>query len=81
MAEDVAEPAAEQEETAEGQQVGVHDPGERGLGEAEVLADRRQRHSDDRHVEDDHQVAQAQHDECQPAVASLDAQRSFISCL
>ena len=64
---------------AEGQQVGVHDPGERGLGEAEVLADRRQRHSDDRHVEDDHQVAQAQHDECQPAVASLDVQRSLSS--
>ena len=31
VAEEVAEPAAEQQEAAEGEQVGVHDPGERGL--------------------------------------------------
>ena len=57
VAEEVAEPAAEQEEAAEGEQVGVHDPRERGLGEAEVLADRRQGDVHDRRVEDDHQVA------------------------
>ena len=43
MAEEVAEPAAQQQEAAEGEQVRVHHPGERRLGEAEVLADRRQR--------------------------------------
>ena len=31
MAVEVAEPAAEQEKAAEGEQVRVHDPGERGL--------------------------------------------------
>ena len=36
VAVEVAEPAAEQQEAAERQQVGVHDPGERRLGEAEV---------------------------------------------
>ena len=41
--EEVAQPAAEQQEAAEGEQVGVDDPGERRLGEAEVLPDRRQR--------------------------------------
>ena len=56
VAEQVAEPAAQQQEAAEGQQVGVHDPGERGLGEAEVVPDRRQRDVHDRRVEHDHQV-------------------------
>ena len=37
LAVEVAEPAAEQEEAAEGQQIRVHDPGERGLGEAEIV--------------------------------------------
>ncbi len=34
VAEEVAEPAAEQQETAEGEQIGVDDPGERRLREA-----------------------------------------------
>ena len=37
VAEEVAEPAAEQQEAAEGEQVGVHDPRERRLREAEVF--------------------------------------------
>ena len=40
-AEQVAEPAAEQQEAAEREQVRVHDPGERGVREAEVAPDRR----------------------------------------
>ena len=55
VAEEVAQPAAEQQEAAEGQQVRVHDPGERGVRKAEVLLDRRQRDVHDRHVEHDHQ--------------------------
>ena len=55
VAVEVAEPPAEQQEAAEGEQIGVHDPGERGLREAEVLPDRRQRDVHDRRVEDDHQ--------------------------
>ena len=71
VAEQVAEPAAEQQEAAERQQVGVHDPGERRLREAEVLADRRQRDADDRHVEHDHQVAEADDQKCEPAGAGV----------
>ena len=70
--EEVAQPAAEQQKAAEREQVGVHDPGERRLGEAEVLPDRRQRDTDDRHVEHDHQVAQAEDVECEPAGAVVD---------
>ena len=69
VAEQVAEPPAEQEEAAERDEVRVHDPRERLVGEAEVLADRRQRHADDRHVEDDHEVAEAEHEQCEPAFA------------
>ena len=67
VAEQVAEPAGQQQEAAEGQQVGVDHPGQRGLGEAEVGADRGQRDVHDALVEHDHQVAQAQHVERQPA--------------
>ena len=60
-AEQVAEAAAQEQEPAEGQEVRVHDPCQRGLREAEIVADRRQRDVHDRRVEDDHQVAQAEH--------------------
>ena len=65
--EQVTEPAAEQEKAAEREQVGVDHPRERGLREAEIGADRRQRDVHDRRVEHDHQVAEAQHDQRQPA--------------
>ena len=67
VAVQVAEPAAEQEEAAAGQQVGVDDPDQRRLGEAEVGADRGQRDVDDRHVEHDHQHAEADDAEGEPA--------------
>ncbi len=67
VAEQVAEPAGEQQEAAERQQVGVDDPGQRGLREAEVGLDRGQRHVDDAHVQHDQQVAQAERVERQPA--------------
>ena len=67
--EEIAEAATEQKEAAEGDQVRVHDPREGLLGEAEVLANRRQRDADDRHVEDDHQVAEAENQEGEPAGA------------
>ena len=37
------------------------------LGEAEIDADRRQRHIYDRRIEDDHQIAKTQHDERPPS--------------
>jgi len=67
MAEEIAEPSAEQQKAAEGEEVGVHDPGKRGLGEAEILPDRRKRDVHDRRVEYDHQSAQAEDDQREPA--------------
>ena len=75
VAQQVAEPAAQQQEAAEGQQVGVDDPGQRRLAEAEVVADRRQRDVHDALVEHDHQVAEAQHVERQPAGATAGVRR------
>ena len=65
--EEVTEPAAEQQEPAEREQIGVHDPGEGRLREVEVFPDRRQRDADDRHVEHDHEVAEADDEKCEPA--------------
>ena len=60
-------PAGEQQQAAEGDQVGVDDPGEVALGEAEVVLDRGQRDVDDRRVEDDHQHPRAEDVEGEPA--------------
>ena len=81
VAEQVAEAAAEQEEPAEGQQVGVHDPGERGLVEAEILPDRRQGDVHDRRVEHDHQRAETEDDECVPAFATVHAHGLLLTSL
>ena len=71
VAEQIAEPAAEEEKAAEGEEIGVHDPGQRGLGEAQIRPDRRQRHVHDRGVQDDHQIAEAENDQREPACASI----------
>ena len=55
-AEQVARPGPEQEQAAEGEDVGVQHPGERARREAQALLDVRQGHVDDRRVEDDHQL-------------------------
>jgi hypothetical protein len=59
MAEEIPQPPGEEEEAAEREQVGVRDPGERALREAEILSDRRERNPHDRHVQDDHEVTEA----------------------
>ncbi len=69
---EVAEPAAEEEEPAAGEQVCVEDPDQRRLAEAEVSADRGQRDVDDRRVEHDHQHAEADDGEREPAARSGD---------
>jgi hypothetical protein len=69
VTEEIAQPAGEKEESAEGQKVRICDPRERALGEAEILADRGQRDAHDRHVEDDHQRAEADDDQREPAVS------------
>jgi len=75
VTEQVAQPAAEQEKAAEGEQVRVHDPGERGLGEAEILSDRRQCDVHDRRVEHDHHIPQAEDDEREPALPAVQTHR------
>ncbi len=66
LAVEVPEAAGQQQKAAERQQIRVHDPRERGLGEAEVGPNRRQRHVHDRRVEDDHQISQAEQVQGQP---------------
>ena len=63
MSEEIAEAAAEQQEAPERDQVGIDDPRKRLLGKAQVFTNRRQRHADDRHVENDHQIAEAENEE------------------
>ena len=65
-AEQVGHAAAEQQEAAEEQRVGVDDPREVVLGEVEVAADRRQRDVDDGCVEDDDELRQRQQRERDP---------------
>jgi hypothetical protein len=62
---------AEQEEAAEGEHVGVHDPRQGGLGEAEIRPDRGERHIHDRRIEHDHQGRQAEDDQCEPACSGV----------
>jgi DNA-binding HxlR family transcriptional regulator/putative sterol carrier protein len=73
VAKEVAQPAAEQEKAAEGDQVGVHHPGERGLRKAQILSNRGEGDVHDRRVEDDHEVAEAKDEEREPARAALQA--------
>jgi hypothetical protein len=75
-AEEITQPPAEEQETAEGEQIGVHDPRERFLGEAEILADRGERDVHDCPVEDDHQIAQAQDEQGKPAAAAFHGHRT-----
>ena len=65
----VAEPAGQQQEAAEGDQVAVDHPREVRLGEVQVALDRGQRDVHDRRVEDHHQLAEAEHGERDPAPA------------
>ena len=78
MAEQVAQPPAEQQEAAEGEQVRVHDPGERRLREAEVVPDRRQRDVHDRAVQDDHQIAEAEDVEGEPPSSHVQVGHGLI---
>ena len=66
-ADEVAEPSGEQQQAAERDQVRVDHPREVALREVQVLLDGRKRHVHDRRVEHDHQHADAQHVERQPA--------------
>ena len=67
----VAGAPAEQEEAAEEQRVGVDDPLQARLGEAEVGLDRRQRDVHDRRVEDHHELREADEDEDEPGVDAV----------
>src|SRR6185312_4323253 len=67
-AEQVGGASAEQQEAAEEQRVGVHHPGERRVGEAEVGLDGGQRDVHDRRVEHDHELAEADDDQREPGI-------------
>ena len=57
-AEEVGESASQQEQTAEGDHVGVEHPREVVLVKAQVLLDVGQGDADDRRVHDDHELGQ-----------------------
>jgi hypothetical protein len=71
LADQVAEAAGQEQQSTEGDHVGVDDPGQVALAEAEVVLDRGERDVHDRDVEHDHQHAHAQHHEGDPARAVL----------
>ena len=66
--EEVAGAAAEQQEPAEEEGVGVHDPLEIRLAQIEIRLDRRKRDVDDGRVEDDHELGDADEDEDDPGI-------------
>lgn len=68
--EHIGQPPAEQQQTAEGHDVGVEHPRERLGGEAEVALDVRQSHSDDRGVHDDDELRSGDQYEAEPALRS-----------
>src|SRR5829696_3737088 len=64
--EEVAEAACEEEQAPEGDQVAVDHPGQARLAEVQVGLDRGKGDVDDRRVEDDHQLPQADDEEGDP---------------
>jgi hypothetical protein len=66
-AEQIGDPAAEQQQTAEGQRVGGDHPLAVVVGEAQVSLGGRQRDVHDGHVEHDHQLSDADDGEDEPA--------------
>ena len=66
-AEEIADPAAEEEQRAERQRVGGDDPLARVVAEAEVLLRARQGDVHDGRVEDDHQLRHGDDREDEPA--------------
>ena len=67
--EQIAEPSGQQQEAAEGDQERADDPGEVCLAEMQVMLNGGQRDVHDRHVEDDHQLREAHHEQRRPALA------------
>ena len=70
-AEQVGDPAAEQQQAAERERVGGDDPLAVVVGEPEVLLGGGERDVDDRHVEHDQQLGDADDDEDQPAAVVM----------
>jgi hypothetical protein len=69
-AEDVTGPAAEQQQAAERQRVGVHHPLEPGAREAERVLDVWQRHVHDRGVQHHHELRGGDDHQGEPEMAS-----------
>ena len=65
-AEKVGRSPAEEEETGKGERVGIEHPLQLGLRKAKAVLDRRQRHIDDRHVEQHHELGHAGQGEHNP---------------
>jgi hypothetical protein len=66
-AEQVGQPPAEQQKAARHQHVAVNHPRQPGVRERQVMLDSWERHVDDRYVDDEHELDQAEHRERPPA--------------
>ena len=76
-ADEVADPPGQQEQAAEGDEVGVDDPREVRGGKAEVALDRGQGDADDGLVDDGHERRRAQQSQCEtPVAGDRDGSRS-----
>ena len=78
-ADDVGDPAADQQQRAEGQRVGGDDPLAGVVGEREVGLRGRQRDVHDRRVEHDHQLGDAEDGEDPPALGVAGARRIEVA--
>ncbi len=72
MTVDIPQATAQQQESAEGQHVGVHHPHERRLREVQITPDGGQRHVHDRRVQHDHEHSEAQDDEGPPTLSTFE---------
>ncbi len=75
----VSDPAAEQQQPAEGQRVGGEHPLPVGVGDAQVGLRRRKRDVHDRRVEDDHQLGDRDHGQGEPALGVV-ARHARVGC-
>ncbi len=79
-AEDVAGPAAEQQQPAEGERVGADHPGQAGGGEVQGALDVRQRDVHDGDVQDHHELARGDHQQCHRVSATAGFPGGGLRC-
>src|SRR5262249_17829052 len=78
LTEEIAEPATKEKKAAKGEEIRVDDPGQRSRRKPEVRAYGGQRDIDDSRIEHDHEAAQAEDDQREPACAAIGAASGHV---